>query len=189
MGVKQEFIDVEDFEEAYECRKEDFNTIKNKGRKIFCIHLGGIVMECLIKKLVIYKYDITKRKKDKKSHWYSECRINLLEDKEKELKQIGKQLEKKMYADAALKSVGNSHDFPTLIARFLKLDISSINDDLQMIFNPLDRDKECFIDLRYCSEDEISDDMYSEWKTSYKKCKIWIENQMENISKEDYVIE
>ncbi|KYH30635.1 hypothetical protein CLTEP_25320 [Clostridium tepidiprofundi DSM 19306] len=189
MSVRNNIIDI-NFEDIYESRKDDFETLTDHkiNRKVLLMHIGGIVIECFVKYLIMYKYDITKRKLDKNNYWYDEDRFNKLINIEST---SGKQVDKKDYSKYALILYRNSHeghDFCYLIKEHLKFDRNNIQDALDTVYNPLGKDKECFIDLRYYDEysDEITEYIYNNWNISYNKVIKWLYKQSDTITKEYY---
>jgi len=186
MGVAQEILPIEDLQEIYESRKEDFKILHENSinRRVIMMHLGGIVVECFVKSIIQYKLNATKRKKDKNGLWYDEIGYNNILCIERDLR---RQVKKEDYNDNGLKifeKPKEGHDFPLLIQSHLGFDRDTIQEDLDMVYNPLDRDKDCFIDLRYLDEDsdEITDELYEKWKNSYNRVCLWLERQQDNIA-------
>jgi len=70
------FTDIEDFEEAYNSRWNDLHIL-NGNRKIISMHIGGIIIECLLKSLIVKKYRIKKCKG--LEYWYNESIANTLD--------------------------------------------------------------------------------------------------------------
>lgn len=150
-------------------------------RKVLMMHLGGIVVECFVKSIIQYKLSAIKRKKDKNGLWYDETGYNKILEIE-----LSRQVKKEDYNDNGLKIFGKpkeGHDFPILIQNHLRFDRSTIQEDLDMVYNPLDRDTDCFIDLRYLDENsyEITDELYEKWENSFNTVCIWLERQQDNI--------
>lgn len=180
MGVSQEIICIEDLQEVYESRKEDFNILEgfNINRRVLMMHLGGIVIECFVKSIILYKFGITKRRKGVNGLWYNEESYGNILHIERTLNQVTK----REYVDNGLIVFGGAkegHDFPTLIQKHLGFDRATIQDDLDRVYNPLEKGNDCFIDLRYCDENdvEITDELYMEWKESFNNLCIWMDKQ------------
>ncbi|MEK5490058.1 hypothetical protein MKZ24_04965 [Paenibacillus sp. FSL R7-0297] len=54
-------IAIEKFDKAYHERSRDMALMNNNDRKIVAMHLGGIIIECLIKFIVVKHYNIKER--------------------------------------------------------------------------------------------------------------------------------
>lgn len=179
MALEQELkVIEEDFEEAYYSRKEDLESLNDIDRKIMKMHWGGIVIECFVKYLVVEKYSMNKMRGI--GEWFSNYTENLLREKEQE----GQQLKKKDYENYACK-LGRGHDFRNWIKEILKFDTNQINEDLDIVYEPLDKS---FIDLRYEPEDsqEIEDN-YEKWKEAYNRVTRWLIGHLDTLTREDYV--
>lgn len=192
-GVRNDILDIEDFFEIYENRKEDYNCIKNINRKIIVMHLGGIIIECLVKGMICRKYKICKIKKDTNNIWYSEGMYDILINMENNRNQINRDIYAR-YALVVFNGLGpkkaetkNGHDFPSLIREHLNLRTDEVEEFLERVYNPLSKDKKCFIDLRYEIED-VEESIYDKWLEAFKELHRWLGNQVENIEIEEYEV-
>ncbi|MGL5749270.1 MAG: hypothetical protein ACRCXT_01995 [Paraclostridium sp.] len=188
MALEQELIEIEEnFEYAYYSREEDLESLRNLDRKILNMHLGGIVLECFVKYLIVNKYGMNKRRKSRIGEWYSEYTINLLRQKEQLLRQNGEQLKGKNYEEFSC-NVGSKHNFIDWIKEILIFDTNNINEDLEIVYSPLGEN--CFIDLRYVSESSIEEEelnrLYIQWQNSYNNVMNWLNHQADNLQRADY---
>ncbi len=174
MGDGQVLKDIEYFEEAYYSRWEDFKAVKKANRKIICMHLGGIIIECLLKSYIIKKYNIKKVKGI--NYWYSEEKVKEIE----KLTNVIKNTYKKK------KTVDNpGHNLKNALKQLDELNNAipnSMMEKLEFIFNPLE-DYNSFIDLRYSPENYIADDEFDKWLNDFIELRKWFE-QHQHIIKE-----
>lgn len=192
MSLDNEFVDIiENFEDAYDIRKEDLDYIKGSDRKILNMHMGGIVLECLTKHLIVSTYNMEFRRKSKLGHWYSEYTKHKLID----IKNSGKNVEKGDYTKYGC-ILGQGHNFIDWIGDkdILNYDISHIRTHLETVYNPIEEDGiKSFIDLRYFSDENLIygeiDEIYTRWEDSYNRCIIWLESKLSTLERKDYVKE
>ncbi|ELC8425240.1 hypothetical protein QYB63_001839 [Clostridium perfringens] len=167
------FKDIENFELAYKERLYEYNFINKKSSvgecRILLMHLGGIVLECYIKSIIINENKIVKSKNNK--FWYNEDRVNCIE-------QTAQNMRKIEMKNATKKNPG--HSIREAICSIGVLDeILSDRTDIELHINRIQMpfgDEREFIDLRYSNvedKDEL-EKIFSEWKESFIKLKKWI---------------
>lgn len=176
MSANNVLSDIEDYDSAYYSRLDDFRIIKNERRKIMAMHLGGVVIECLLKSLIIKKYGITKAKAT--TSWFDQSAVvKLLElnnptkaqyNTQKTLDNPGHELQ------SALRLLEE-------LADIMPIDIES---KLKQVFNPLQcrNDRSTYIELRYCTEGRFTDHEFDTWFTNFQDCINWINSQKYKIS-------
>jgi len=167
------FVRIEEFSEAYESRIEDFILVaKENRRKTLSMYLGGVVIECFLKKLLVQKYNIAGRKGIK--YWYDLNIIEELSEKDNVLKEEYK--EKRImdnpYHDysKALELLGLSDNLP-----------ENIENKIKLVYNPLKQEKTDFTDLRYRAEKDIETEEFEEWLASFREVHNWINDQKQRI--------
>ncbi len=156
---------TEDYYKAQKDRRIDFFKILHAKRRGMAMHLGGVYIECLLKGLIIKKYGILKSKRIEIGRvryycWYSNkvyLEIQAISDPTKQ-----------DYIDR--KSAKNpQHDLMLAIEQLEELYNtipSDVLEKLRTINRPIGR--KSYIDIRYMSEDEISNQLYSKWEESFK---------------------
>ncbi|MBF8984518.1 hypothetical protein IZY60_13310 [Lutibacter sp. B2] len=164
----------EDYNKVYHERKRDLaHNINN--RNILSMHLGGIIIECYLKNLVIKKFRITKTRL--KNLWYGEQLYNALNSQNNlrnpELKK-----------DAI---INPGHNLVTTIKDHLEeLDAvmpSDIVEKLKRIEDPLNKSNETkristYIDIRYCAENLFNQDHYNQWFSAFIDVLKWLDDNV-----------
>ncbi len=167
------FIDIEDFQNAYEERLKTYMSLKkeSENNEIMIMHLGGIIVECYLKGLIVKKYNITKRKGI--NIWISQQQVNhILQFNQITNKQIIEQ-------NLGIKNPGHN-----IIEAYKSLDeikdLIASNEDLSKkfsyIYNPLRKEKSSFIDLRYSTKSDFNNinEEFVEWTEDFKEIIRWL---------------
>ncbi|HAT4182593.1 hypothetical protein ACV3Z6_09645 [Clostridium perfringens] len=170
------FYDIEDFEIAYKERLYEYKFIEEKSSegefRILLMHLGGIILECYIKSIIINKKNITKSRSGKRN-WYSQEYFEYITQL--------KQCERKAEFDKRIPTEENpGHKIRDAICKISILnqvlnDRNDIEEDIRKIQNPFDDERE-FIDLRYSvtEDNEYTENVFKEWKESFINVYKWI---------------
>lgn len=179
------FIDIEDFQSAYEERlktffylmKQDKDNDNDNDNKIMIMHLGGIIIECYLKALIVEKNKITKRI----GHdiWSNEQQVSEIDSNH--------QIKRSKIIDSNLGIKNPGHDIINAYKQLDEIkDLISSNEDLtkkfEYIQNPLKKENTNFIDLRYSIKSDFNDisQEFNEWKNSFKEIYNWL-NRNRNI--------
>ncbi|MCK4257963.1 MAG: hypothetical protein KAX49_03245 [Halanaerobiales bacterium] len=174
MGADQDLRTIENFEEAYRSRWEDFKVLKKGNRKILCMHLGGVLIECLLKSLIVKKYKIKKEKK-KQSLWFNDTAFN-------ELVSIDNPTTPIYRGKKTAENPGHKLHKALDQLQELSNNMSYIEQKLKEIANPYPRDCDCsFIDLRYLDEEEVTDTEFDAWFEDFSDCIRWLNKHKSNI--------
>lgn len=168
--------EIENFYIAYKERLNEYIFIEEKSSdnefRILLMHIGGIILECYIKSIIVEKKSIVKCKGNSGKHWYDEEKINSIEgllqnEKSKALKEPtmlnpGHNIEKAIESiDQSLKEILASKD--------------DIKEDIKIVQNPF-RDQRSYIDLRYSAtvDSNLVNNIFLEWRKSFKRLYKWI---------------
>lgn len=162
----KDFKEIENFFDAYRARfREMFWLTKNgSDKKILIMHLGGIVIECLLKYRVIKEKNFVKKYKEE--FWYTQARLDTLlsirnatktHRRENGIANPGHKLIEIARLDNILNTKINNEE------RFVN--------DLEILYNPLERKNGSFIDLRYISDDEVEDldNRFNKWNEVFNR--------------------
>lgn len=171
------FRDIEDFYSAHRERLREYLKIKKIGDdpKILMMHLGGIIVETYVKYIIKNNNDAKKVRGD---YWYTERGFNSIMNNRnmptKEYKNFSCYKNKRHSIEEAIKDVNDLNN------RLTSIDI--IN-DIKLVQNPLNQDRECFIDLRYKSSNNIDnlDEIYTRWEKSFKSLLRWLRENLEDV--------
>lgn len=143
-------VRIEDFNRAFHERAIDVTCLSTNNRRISHMHIGGIVIECLIKYLIVKYYGIIDR--DGIHNW----------------------LARKNYSTMGSNIIKNPKH--NLVEGLKRLDIlfDQIDFNIKQLIDVLQRPAGIdYIDLRYdCSS--ISDHDYDEWKKAYLAIRKWL---------------
>lgn len=168
------FCEVENYVNAYLCRLSDLGTLKSANRKAMTMHLGGVVLECFLKDIIIKDKKIIKTDPKEGKFWYNS---EVLEELQLTIDSSDDQIKDKTFR-CGFQNPG--HD---LIEAFLSIDAlrenrtEEIDKKLKVINYPIDG--KSFINLRYYSEENVSDETFKEWYRNFIECKYWIENMIQ----------
>ena len=178
-----DFVDIEDYYSAYKDILADylniFKNLKQDSQKVLLMHLGGIIIECYIKYIIVRVHDIKKSRRN--TLWYSEKVFNNISNQ--------KNLEKKYINEQATKNNPGHNirrgieEIDTSLKDVIEQD-KNINKAIEIIQNPLlslyknknGYDEIEYIDLRYISSDEITniDILFDEWKGYFSDLNKWL---------------
>lgn len=170
---------LEDYQKAYSERRKDLmHNIKK--RNIVSLHLGGIVIECFIKYLIVKKFTIKKVRTHGKL-WYTEKDYNYLiglRSTTRDQKDLSNQIKQKALHNP-------SHNLTEAIKDYLgEIDVvmpQDIRAKLYRIEDPLnksvaDKRQESYIALRYYGEDQFGQDVYESWLKDFNELLKWLDN-------------
>ena len=178
-----DFVDIEDYYSAYKDRLADylniFKNLKQDSQKVLLMHLGGIIIECYIKYIIVRVHDIKKSRRN--TLWYSEKVFNNISNQ--------KNLEKKYINEQATKNNPGHNirkgieEIDNSLKDVIEQD-KNINKAIEIIQNPLlslyknknGYDEIEYIDLRYISSNEITniDILFDEWKKYFSDLNKWL---------------
>lgn len=148
---------IEDFNAAFADRSMDVTALKQDSRRIGRMHLGGIVIECLIKYIIVKHYGISQR--ENIHTWL--CTQNMSNLRNGVLNNPKHRLNNGIQAVDILR---NQVD-------------SKIVEMVETLQRPLGVD---YIDLRYCAR-SVTDQELEEWEKSYKAIRKWLIRVLRNI--------
>lgn len=172
--MNEKFKDIEeDFFEAYRSRLNDFMFLKNSkdNHKMLIMHLGGVIIECYLKHLIVRKYNIKKYIFAKNSmYWCSEETANQLNHnnlRNEDIKNCSELL-------------NPGHDLEEAIKALPELN-NIINEDISIklrhIQDPLNQNKPTYIDLRYRKNDFFDEaEKIDRWISDFIDIQIWIQS-------------
>lgn len=174
--IKFEYI--ENYDLAVEARLTEFKNI-NKLRdnfEILLMHLGGIIIECYLKKIIIDK---------KKIKYSADCNCYWFDDKGLDVALAYKQVSNSQ--KKRLKVCNNpSHDIGKAIneiyeLRELMADNERIIECINIVQKPLE--DSTYIDLRYKSSKEYShlNEKFQVWFLAFRELFVWIKNNKQYI--------
>lgn len=160
----EDFKEIENFFEAYRARFiEVFWLIRNGGdKKILIMHLGGIAIECLLKYRVIKEKNIVKKYS---KYWYTQESI----DKLLSIKNATKgDREENGIANPGhkLKDIAKLDDILNA-----KITNENFGKDLDILYNPLEKENGSFIELRYISDYDVEDldNRFNKWNEVFNR--------------------
>lgn len=174
------FIDIENFENAYNERFQDYlNFSKNKqGHEIILMHLGGIIIECYLKSLIVKRYRVTKKLNNR--IWSSEQQINQLNSID--------QLSNRQIVEQNLGIQNPSHDIVKAYKKLESLEnLISSNQQISMKFeninNPFGEENGSFINLRYSTKQNFNNiqQKFNEWEDDFRYVLRFLIEQSNNI--------
>lgn len=178
-------IDIEDFEKAYKERFKDYIKLKNdyKEHPIMLMHIGGIIIECFLKDLIVKKYNI---KKKKGNDWYTNDAVNSIEQSRVNM---DKKVLRSLRYGQDEKDKGNpSHDIEIAYSQLKELnDLIATNEDLakkiKHIKDPLNNDTYSFIDLRYENINNFEDieKKFEKWENDFKDVLNWLKQHSSEV--------
>lgn len=163
---KSDFYKIEDYSSAYKGRYSEFKQIETKveNSSILEMHLGGIIIECLLKSKIVKIHNLKYKNRKK---WFDETMYkNIFEQDQNArhsfIKSIG--IENKEHKIEALARCIPELNGIIETDQYLKC-------DLELLYNPLGSEKFNFIDLRYVSNeyDDNIEHRYILWKNSFKR--------------------
>lgn len=161
-----EFNDIESYFNSYKARYLEVVSLNShmKNRKILIMHLGGVVIECLLKHKAIKDKNIVKRYT--KNYWYTQNNVDLLLT-------LGNVKNKDRFS-YGIKNPGHDLKEIAKLHSILNSKLSTEEQfikDLDIIYNPLSRENETFIDLRYINDDDINnlDERFNHWNEAFKR--------------------
>lgn len=169
------FVDIEDFQNAYKERLKTYRELEKQyeGHEIILMHLGGIIIECFLKDLIVRKHKITKRIGVK--IWNTDQQVLQIN--------ANHQLSKK---NIVKENLGINNPEHNLIEAYKKLDeikdLIASNEDLgrrfEYINNPLKKQGSSFIDLRYSTKSDFNniEEEFELWKNDFKEILVWLAN-------------
>lgn len=175
----------EDFEGAYKSRLKEFLYLQNANvmdHEVLLMHLGGVIIECYLKHLIIKRFEIKKTASGKKGwYWLNDDNI------EKAILHDGQNLNKQTVTDfASVKRPDHSlSDCIRAIPEFnaVLLPETELIEKLENVCNPLNTKSGSFIDLRYrnskCFENDSA--KFHTWLSDFKELLKWIENNKQII--------
>lgn len=171
MELDSAFDKIENFSGAYKSRLKDFRILtQDNKRKIISMHLGGIIIECFLKMLIVQKYDIIGRRN---FDWFSFEAVKELSLQDNVLKEEYKAKatlnNPSHYFNKALELLGLSDNLPDNIVKKINL-----------VYNPLTNTNN-FIDLRYIDEKDMELEQFKEWLNSFKEVHNWLNEQKQRI--------
>lgn len=178
MNIKIQDLE-EDFLKAYKSRMNDFLYLQEKkdDHKILIMHLGGIIIECYLKHLIVKKHDIKKHyfyenQDVKKIIWCSEQTALILNNNNNDNKIL----------------VENpKHNLMKAIKQLPELDKTmSAKKDIRLklinIQDPLNKRKPTYIDLRYMENDIFDEkEKFEKWMDDFKYILNWIKINSKDI--------
>lgn len=172
------FKDIEDFYSAHRERfKEylDIEKIESKP-KILMMHLGGVVIETYIKYVLKTEKSA---EKVKGKLWYTIEGFNIIKGSGNLNKREYAQYSCYEHKDHSIEKAIQDIDF--LNDRLT--DRRDIINDIKLIENPLNEDRESFIDLRYKSVDNIDDvdEIFDRWQESFKRLLTWLRDNTSGV--------
>ncbi|MCR1875131.1 hypothetical protein NSA45_04605 [Paraclostridium bifermentans] len=173
-------IDIEDFEKAYKERFKDYQKLKRdyKDHPIMLMHLGGVIIECYLKSLIVKKYRIKQRiKRD----WYSEDSVRFINESRVNI-------DKTKFRELKYDKGNPGHDIEEAYKQLEELD-SLIASNLELskkfkrIKNPIGKEFTDFIDLRYEIKDSFEDidNEFEEWEKDFKDVLNWLKEHSSEV--------
>jgi len=156
--------DIENYEKAYLDRKKDFALMKKNGRKVMSMYLGGILIECLLKTIIIKKNKVQKtitvfEKSRRVAYWYNDENYKKLQSIKKPQKSDYKRLNNGFNPEhnliLALKQINEFYE--NITEEGIKR--------LEMLNRPINNQN--FTSLRYTYDDEIPDEVYKQWEENF----------------------
>lgn len=172
MLLDKELINIEEnYEQAYHDRLKDLIRLNTKEdpRKTFSMHLGGVIIECLLKKLIVQKYNITKVRAYNNYQWFTQSVYEAFKsqgDIEK------KEFQKKCIQNPEHRLI----DALKLLDEIYANIPDDINEKLEKLCNPLQTHDCDYIDLRYKPENGVSEQDFTAWCEDFKDVLRWIED-------------
>lgn len=173
--MKVHFKEIEeDFYKAYRSRMQDFMKLKNASDKsdVLIMHLGGIVVECYLKYLIVRKYGIKKYRYVKNtSYWFSDESVSLINKESNSTKDFIKNNSEARNPGHnlfdAIKSLNELNDIMT--------DDIDIMKKLQNIQNPLVKEETTYIDLRYRENEYFKNtNKFDDWMEDFNGVMKWL---------------
>jgi len=156
--------DIENYEKAYMDRKKDFALMRRNKRKVMSMYLGGIYLECLLKTVIIKKNRIQKTIaafEDRKRiiYWFSDLNYKKLQNIEKpekiDFRSFNNGFNPEHNLIVALKQIDEL--YKNIPAEGIQR--------LEMLNRPINN--QSFTSLRYTYDEQIPDDIYSEWEENF----------------------
>lgn len=180
--MSDKFKDLEeDFFKAYRSRMKDFMELKKVSDKheTLIMHLGGVIIECYLKHLIVLKYGIKKYRYVKNtSYWFNEESVSLISSKRNSTKDFIRQ-------NSEAKNPG--HDLLYAIKSLSELDDllvdnKEIMEKIKNIQDPLAKNKSTYIDLRYRENQYFKGtDIFDDWMKDFNEVIKWLLNKSQNI--------
>lgn len=173
-------IDIEDFEKAYKERFKDYIRLKKdyQDHPVMLMHLGGVIIECYLKSLIISKYKIKQRIKN---DWYSE-------DSVKFIKESRTNITKEQFRELKHDKGNPGHDIEKAYKQLDELDsLIASNIDLvkkiSNIKNPIGKNFTNFIDLRYETKESFEDinKKFEKWEKDFKEVLNWLKEHSSEV--------
>ncbi|HAX74207.1 MAG TPA: hypothetical protein DCY20_11855 [Firmicutes bacterium] len=172
-----DFREIENFELAYAERLKDLIKLHAEDRKIIVMHVGGIVIECLLKSILVRQHQITK---EYYRNWYNNEAVNGVETslvendfsrrKKSEIRQhifsYGVCINPEHKIEEAINKISFLYD--------LYADDEQIRSYVQVIQDPLNVGS--FIDLRYCVQSEHLniEEVFLNWNQAFQFLHNWV---------------
>lgn len=175
------FNAIERYNEAFRSRVNEFTYINRERSdfKILIMHLGGVMLECYLKDIIVekkrIKYSILNN-----VYWTDDESIEIALAYENVTKsQMKKVAVCQNPCHNIEKAINEIEELQELM-----VDNEQIKKYVEIIDKPLDDNT--YIDLRYKSESEYSDlnDKFQSWSNAFREVFRWIRENKENIEVE-----
>ena len=171
MRIEDVLDNIENFEDAYYERLIDLNLVKSQQRKCLAMHLGGIIIECRLKQLIMKKMKLVKQVS---CYWCNASIISDLRSKENTFQNLT-DVKRHLKSVAVINTL---HNFQDALKLLPEIDVGRPSNIFESVSDPLQRNRESYIALRYNSDAEFSDVFFANWYDNFVEARKWIEKRV-----------